>query len=137
MSPLSDTTNLAAALSSSDLFSHIKYMMYTTIPSFVIALIIFFFIGLNIETTTNQNIDDLLFALNSKFQLNYWLFTVPLAVVVLIIKKTPAIPALLSGILLGALFAIIFQPQIMVIIRRSFIIMIITTPCTPQYHGLC
>ena len=119
MSPLSDTTNLAAAMSSSDLFSHIKYMMYTTVPSFGITLIIFFFIGLNIETTTNQNIDDLLFALNSKFQLNYWLFTVPLAVVVLIIKKTPAIPALLSGILLGALFAIIFQPQIILEISQT------------------
>ena len=88
MSPLSDTTNLAAAMSSSNLFSHIKYMMYTTIPSFLISIIIFFFIGLSIETTTTQNINDLLIALENKFNINYWLFLVPLIVVLLIIKKS-------------------------------------------------
>ena len=74
MSPLSDTTNLAAAMASSDLFSHIKYMMYTTIPSIVITLIIFFFIGLSIETTTTQNINELLISLHSKFNINIFLF---------------------------------------------------------------
>ena len=112
MSPLSDTTNLAAAMSSSNLFSHIKYMMYTTIPSFIIAIVIFFFLGFNIETSTTQNINDLLFALESKININYYLFIVPMVVVILIIKKTPAIPALFVGVLLGALFAIIFQPQL-------------------------
>ena len=112
MSPLSDTTNLAAAMSSSNLFSHIKYMMYTTIPSFIIAILIFFFLGFNIETSTTQNINDLLFALESKININYYLFIVPMVVVILIIKKTPAIPALFVGVLLGALFAIIFQPQL-------------------------
>ena len=112
MSPLSDTTNLAAAMSSSNLFSHIKYMMYTTIPSFIIAIVIFFFLGFNIETSTSQNINDLLFALESKININYYLFIVPMVVVILIIKKTPAIPALFVGVLLGALFAIIFQPQL-------------------------
>ena len=112
MSPLSDTTNLAAAMSSSNLFSHIKYMMYTTIPSFLISIIIFFFIGLSIETTTTQNINDLLIALENKFNINYWLFLVPLIVVFLIINKVPAIPSLMSGVILGGIFAIIFQPEI-------------------------
>ena len=112
MSPLSDTTNLAAAMSSSNLFSHIKYMMYTTIPSFIISIIIFFFIGLSIETTTTQNINDLLIALENKFNINYWLFLVPFIVVLLIIKKIPAIPSLMSGVILGGVFAIIFQPEI-------------------------
>ena len=112
MSPLSDTTNLAAAMSSSNLFSHIKYMMYTTIPSFIISIIIFFFIGLSIETTTTQNINDLLIALENKFNINYWLFLVPLIVVFLIINKVPAIPSLMSGVILGGVFAIIFQPEI-------------------------
>ena len=112
MSPLSDTTNLAAAMSSSNLFSHIKYMMYTTIPSFLISMIIFFFIGLSIETTTTQNINDLLIALENKFNINYWLFLVPLIVVFLIINKVPAIPSLMSGVILGGVFAIIFQPEI-------------------------
>ena len=112
MSPLSDTTNLAAAMSSSNLFSHIKYMMYTTVPSFIISIIIFFFIGLSIETTTTQNINDLLIALENKFNINYWLFLVPLIVVFLIINKVPAIPSLMSGVILGGVFAIIFQPEI-------------------------
>ncbi len=112
LSPLSDTTNLAAAMSSSNLFSHIKYMMYTTIPSFFISIIIFFIIGLTIETTTTQNINDLLIALENKFNINYWLFLVPLIVVLLIIKKIPAIPSLMSGVILGGIFAIIFQPEI-------------------------
>ena len=122
MSPLSDTTNLAAAMASSDLFSHIKYMMYTTIPSFVITLIIFFFIGLSIETTTTQNINELLISLNSKFNINIFLFLVPISVVALIIKKTPAIPALMAGVVLGALFAIIFQPQIIKEISQTDIL---------------
>ena len=122
MSPLSDTTNLAAAMASSDLFSHIKYMMYTTIPSFVITLIIFFFIGLSIETTTTQNINELLISLNSKFNINIFLFLVPILVVALIIKKTPAIPALMAGVVLGALFAIIFQPQIIKEISQTDIL---------------
>ena len=112
LSPLSDTTNLAAAMSSSNLFSHIKYMMYTTIPSFLISIIIFFIIGLSIETSTTQNINDLLIALENKFNINYWLFLVPLIVVLLIIKKIPAIPSLMSGVILGGIFAIIFQPEI-------------------------
>ena len=122
MSPLSDTTNLAAAMASSDLFSHIKYMMYTTIPSFIITLIIFFFIGLSIETTTTQNINELLISLNSKFNINIFLFLVPILVIALIIKKTPAIPALMAGVALGALFAIIFQPQIIKEISQNDIL---------------
>ena len=122
MSPLSDTTNLAAAMASSDLFSHIKYMMYTTIPSFFITLIIFFFIGLSIETTTTQNINELLISLNSKFNINIFLFLVPILVVALIIKKTPAIPALMAGVALGALFAIVFQPQIIKEISQTDIL---------------
>ena len=122
MSPLSDTTNLAAAMASSDLFSHIKYMMYTTIPSFVITLIIFFFIGLSIETTTTQNINELLISLNSKFNISILLFLVPISVVALIIKKTPAIPALMAGVALGALFAIVFQPQIIKEISQTDIL---------------
>ena len=122
MSPLSDTTNLAAAMASSNLFSHIKYMMYTTIPSFFITLVVFFFIGLSIETTTTQNINDLLLALDSKFNINIILFIVPIAVVILIIKKTPAIPALMAGVILGALFAIIFQPQIIKEISQTNIL---------------
>jgi NhaC family Na+:H+ antiporter len=119
MSPLSDTTNLAAAMAGTDLFVHIKYMMYTTIPSFLITLLIFFFIGIYSDISTDQNIDALLSAVENKFNINIWLFLVPLAVVIMIIKKTPAIPALLAGTILGGFFAVIFQPQIILEISES------------------
>ena len=122
LSPLSDTTNLAAAMSGTNLFTHIKYMMYTTIPSFIITLIIFFFLGVSIEITSNQNINELLDTLNLTFNINLWLFIVPLTVIFLIIKKTPAIPALLAGTLLGGAFAIIFQPQLIFEISQATIL---------------
>ena len=126
MSPLSETTNLAAAVSETDLFIHIRYMMYTTIPTFVITLIIFFIIGLSIETSSEQNINLLLSALDTKFNINLWLFIVPLCVVILIIKKTPAIPSLLAGTLLGGIFAIIYQPQIISEISQTSLLNIET-----------
>ena len=124
MSPLSDTTNLAAAMAGTDLFVHIKYMMYTTIPTFLITLLIFFFIGISIDTSSEQNINSLLSALDSKFNINPWLFIVPLTVVVLIIQKIPAIQSLLIGTLLGGLFAVFFQPHIILDITKSDILSI-------------
>ena len=112
MSPLSDTTNLAPAMAGTDLFTHIRYMMYTTIPSFIITLIIFLFLGFGIEENDTQNIQELLTAIKSSFNISPWLFLIPVIVIVMIIKKTPALPALLVGTLLGGIFAIIFQPHI-------------------------
>ena len=122
LSPLSDTTNLAAAMSGTNLFTHIKYMMYTTIPSYTITLIIFFLIGISLEITSNQNINELLLSLDYTFNINLWLFLVPITVIILIIKKTPAIPALLAGTLLGGAFAIIFQPQLIFEISQATIL---------------
>ena len=126
LSPLSDTTNLAAAMSGTNLFTHIKYMMFTTIPSYTITLIIFFLIGISLEITSNQNINELLLSLDYTFNINIWLFLVPLTVIILIIKKTPAIPALLAGTLLGGAFAIIFQPQLINEISQASILNIKT-----------
>ena len=119
LSPLSDTTNLAPAMTGVDLFTHIRYMMYTTIPSFIITLVIFLIIGFNFETVETQDINELLSAIRNTFNISYWLFLVPTLVIILIIKKTPAIPALLAGTLLGAVFAIIFQPEIVMSITNS------------------
>ena len=112
MSPLSDTTNLAPAMAGTDLFTHIKYMMYTTIPSFIITLIIFLFLGFGIEESNTQNIQVLLTTIKNSFNISPWLFLVPVAVIAMIIKKTPALPALFVGTILGGVFAIIFQPHI-------------------------
>ncbi|MBC8464741.1 MAG: hypothetical protein H8D62_03595 [Bacteroidetes bacterium] len=94
MSPLSDTTNLAPAMAGTDLFTHIRYMMYTTVPTFIITLIIFLFFGFGLDTNSGSNIEELLVALENSFHITPWLFVVPLAVVVMIIKKVPALPAL-------------------------------------------
>lgn len=113
MSPLSDTTNLAAVMAGSELFTHIRYMAYTTIPSIVITLIAFVFINMSLtfdgvtDTTAISNV------ITSHFNINIGLFLVPLAVIFLIIKKTKPLIALLIGALLGGVFAIIFQPGIL------------------------
>jgi NhaC family Na+:H+ antiporter len=115
MSPLSDTTNLAPAMAGTDLITHIKYMALTTIPSIVITLIIFLVIGFfyNANGEVGQ-IDALQTAIQSKFNISPFLFLVPIVVIGLIVKKVPAIPSLFIGSLLGGVFAIIFQPDLLV-----------------------
>lgn len=115
MSPLSDTTNLAPAMAGTDLITHIKYMTYTTIPSIVIALIAFLIIGLMSDTEINQlqQIDEMQLALTNAYNISWITLVVPVLVIVMIVKKVPAIPALLVGTLLGGLYAIIFQPELL------------------------
>ena len=115
MSPLSETTNMAAAISGVDLFDHIKYMMYTTVPSFIITLILFLGIGFYFTTDiSSEQIEKALGVISTKFVISPWLFLVPIAVIAMIIKKVAAIPALFFGTLLGGLFAILFQPEIVI-----------------------
>lgn len=113
MSPLSDTTNLAPAMAGTDLFTHIRYMMFTTVPSMTITLIVFLVWGFVQDTTeVTTNSGSVLAAIENTFDLNPLLFLVPAGVVYLIIKKVPALPALLIGSILGGIFAVIFQPNI-------------------------
>lgn len=113
MSPLSDTTNLAPAMAGTDLFTHIKYMAYTTIPSFVITLIIFLILGLSFSyQNTTSEIDEMLKVLEGTYTISPFLFLVPALVIFLIIKKVDAVPALLIGTIAGAVAAIIAQPDI-------------------------
>lgn len=112
MSPLSDTTNLAPAMAGTDLFTHIRYMTLTTVPSITITLIIFLVMGFTGETSEPATgIENVLASLDHAFNITGWLFIVPVLVIGMIIRKIPALPALLAGTLLGGLFAIIFQPQ--------------------------
>ena len=113
MSPMSDTTNLAPAVAGTDLITHIRYMLWTTVPSIVITLIIFLVIGFffNSEAST-ADIDNILSTIESKFNITPLLFIVPLVVIFMIIKKIDAIPSILTGAILGGVFAVIFQPEI-------------------------
>lgn len=119
MSPLSDTTNLAPAMAGGTLFTHIRYMVLTTVPSILIALIAFVIMGFSIETTGSTDTSAILDTIKGTFNINGWLFLVPLAVVLMIVKKTPPLVALMVGTLLAALFALIFQPQLLSTIGGS------------------
>ena len=109
MSPLSDTTNLAPAMAGGELFSHIRYMTITTVPTILVTLLVFLIIGFTQETTAVAQTEPLLLAIKERFSINPILFIVPVFVVVLIARKTPPLVALLIGTLLGAVFALLFQ----------------------------
>ncbi|MDT0293826.1 Na+/H+ antiporter NhaC [Mesonia ostreae] len=119
LSPLSDTTNLAPAMAGTDLFTHIRYMLYTTVPSIVITLIVFIIIGLNLEPEGVANTASILNSIDAAFYISPWLFVVPGLVIFLIIKKTPPLIALLLGILLAAVASLIFQPLLVAEIAGS------------------
>jgi Na+/H+ antiporter NhaC len=112
MSPLSDTTNLAPAMAGGDLFTHIRYMALTTTPTIIITLIFFIIMGFTIDTSGVADTGSILTNISKTFNINGWLFLVPIAVIVLIVKKAPPLMALLIGTLLGGVFALIFQPDI-------------------------
>jgi len=119
MSPLSDTTNLAPAMAGTDLFTHIRYMTITTVPTIIITLIVFTIISLNIETTGSADVSGLLNTIDKTFNITPLLFIVPLIVVVLILLKTKPLIALGSGVLLAAIFALIFQGEVLAGISDS------------------
>lgn len=113
MSPLSDTTNLAPAVSGTDLFTHIKYMATTTVPSIILALIAFTIIGFTYKTDyLTTNVSDVISTIESTFFIHPILLLIPIILIIIIIKKVPPIPALLAGSLLGGVFAVVFQPDI-------------------------
>jgi len=111
LSPLSDTTNLAPAMAGTDLFTHIKHMMYTTVPSFLISLVLFGFIGMRYTGAAldTHTIDNILNTLSNNFNLNPLLLLVPVIVIGAVVMKVPAIPGLFGGAILGGIAAMIFQ----------------------------
>ena len=119
LSPLSDTTNLAPAISGSDLFTHIKYLTITTIPTITISLIIFIILNFYMVSSGPTDNTILLEAINQTFNITPLIFIVPLIVIILIIKKTPPIIALFTGTMLGAIFALIFQQDILIQLSNS------------------
>ena len=112
LSPLSDTTNLAPAMAGTDLFTHIRYMTYTTIPSIVITLVVFLFLGFFQEVSGEADTLSLLKSIEERFTINLGLFIVPAVVIFMIIRKTPPLVALMMGTLLGGLFALLYQPHL-------------------------
>ena len=103
MSPLSDTTNLAAGITGTDLFAHIRHMIYTTVPAFLIALGVYWYLGRDFSNAgvDNQQIIEIMNVIQSNFVVSPWLLLVPAAVILLVSFKVPALPALIVGVFLG------------------------------------
>jgi NhaC family Na+:H+ antiporter len=111
MSPLSDTTNLAPAVAGTDLFSHIRHMVYTTAPGYVLCIILYGLIGMRFSGGVLEagNVETILSTLKSNFFVHPILLLAPLLVIVMVVKKIPPLPALLAGTLLGGIFAMVTQ----------------------------
>lgn len=113
VSPLSDTTVLASSVTGTPLFKHIRYLMITTIPSMIIALILFTIMGLTNETSSSAQIAEFSTALQSRFYITPWLLIVPVATGILIAKRVPPIITLFLSTMLAGIFAYLFQPDLL------------------------
>ena len=110
MSPLSDTTNLAPAVAGSDLFEHVRYMLHTTIPALVIALVVYLLIGRGAAGESSiDTVQAIRAAISSNFNLSLLLLAPPLLVIGMVVLKLPSLPSLLAGTLIGGVFAGIVQ----------------------------
>ncbi len=111
MSPLSDSTNLAAAVGEADLFDHIKSMMYTTGPAILISLVLYGIIGARFGSGTidNQQVDTILTGLKANYWINPVTMIPPVLIIVMAVKKVSGLAAMVIGSLVGMIFAIVFQ----------------------------
>lgn len=122
LSPLSETTNLAPAVAGTELFAHIRYMLWTTIPSISIALVLFLLIGFN-HSSTNTGSTDSIQTLTTVLETTYNISVVnllPLAILLfLAFKKMPAFPAVAIGAIIGAVWAAIFQQELIMSMAKE------------------
>ena len=115
LSPLSDTTNLAPAMAGTDLFTHIRYMLYTTVPSMIISLILFTILGLGYKdgALDPAQVNEIQNLISYSYNINPWLFAVPLGVIILISRKVDALVAIAMGIIGALIAAFIFQQPLL------------------------
>ena len=113
LSPLSDTTILASSTVGVDIFNHIHYMLFTTIPSFVISLLIFLVAGLVGNAETAVNVEHFTSGLADKFNITPWTLLVPVVTGILIAKKVPSLITLFISAFLAGICALIFQPDVL------------------------
>ncbi len=116
VSPLSETTNMASSVAGVNLFTHIRYMMYTTVPAFLLAVTIFFIYGLFGASSTTASSDELIRAIDANYTISPWLFVSPLVVLILIAKRVPVIVVLFVGVLLGGVTMLIAQSHMLALV---------------------
>lgn len=119
LSPLSDTTILASSTAGVPLFQHIKYMMYTTMPTFLIGLTIFFIAGLNADSSTQLQISAFTEGLDRTFNISPFTLLIPLLTAVLIARKVPSVIVLFASSLMAGVTALILQPHLLAQIAQS------------------
>ena len=113
MSPLSDTTILASSATGTDLFVHIRYMVYTTVPTFLIAIIIFLIAGLGRDAGTAVQVGDYTEGLSQTFNISLWTLLVPLLTGILIARRVPSLIVLFVSSIMAGVMALILQPHIL------------------------
>ncbi len=115
MSPLSETTNLAPAMVGTDLFTHIRHMVYSSGPAIIISLVLFLILGFFYQgdTLDSKQIEEVLSTIDNHFNITPLLLTVPITTVFLVARKFPALPALLLGVILGVVCTLIFQQKLL------------------------
>lgn len=121
VSPLSDTTVLASSSAGTPLFTHIRFMMITTIPSFVIAMVVFLVVSLTHEVPSSVMTSDFSNDLVNTYNISPWLLLVPVLTGVLIARKVPAILTLFVASVLAGVFALIFQPHVLGAIAHDIV----------------
>jgi NhaC family Na+:H+ antiporter len=112
LSPLSDTTVLASSVSGTPLFTHIRYMLYTTVPTFCISITIFLIAGFTMNVSGHGNVAEFMEGLQRTFVISPWLLLVPVLTGVMIARRWPSMVVLFLAILLAVIVALLVQPQL-------------------------
>ena len=112
LSPLSDTTVLASSVSGTPLFTHIQYMMYTTVPTFCVSLMIFLIAGLTMNVTGQGNVAEFMDGLQHTFVISPWLLLVPMLTGVMIARRWPSLVVLFLAIMMAAVVGLFVQPEL-------------------------
>jgi NhaC family Na+:H+ antiporter len=138
MSPLSDTTNLAPAVAGTDLFSHIRHMIYTTLPAYLITVILFIIIGLRFRDSNlnTADIDRILLTLDVHFTIHALLLIPPGLVILMVVRRVPPLPALMGGTVLGGICAISMQSGSLSEVLQSAFSGFVSQTGIPQVDGL-
>ena len=113
LSPLSDTTILASSATGTDLFTHIRYMMFTTMPTFLITLAIFFFNGFTNGQEAEVQVSQYTEGLSHTFNISLWTLLVPLVTAILIARRLPSLIVLFLSSIMAGIMALILQPHIL------------------------
>jgi len=119
MSPLSDTTILASSTTRVDIFEHIRYMMLTTAPAFLITLVIFFAAGLGMGGNTEVQVEQYTEGLASTFNISLWTLLVPLFTALLIVRRLPSLIVLFLSAIMAGVMALILQPHLLIEIGQG------------------